>query len=235
MTGALTALQQTNDTGIGGPIRASDNTVYVIRSGIFTGRYEAGQKLPPERQLAEELGTSRITIRAALKELEAQGFVVPKIGSRGGWWVVDAVALAICWRNWMQANSHQIGPMLECGESIECEIATWAARRRTPEQLVRLSSLLGEMRAAGSTIGPHFAFHQALAKASGNPYLEQAMLIVANQIFLPSDRVIAGDMEEFFAGHTGIVAAIRDRDPERAREAIRRHHRFSRHIMEVEE
>jgi GntR family transcriptional regulator, transcriptional repressor for pyruvate dehydrogenase complex len=230
----LTNPNQSGESESGGPTRASDNTVYLLRSRIFTGQYEAGEKLPTERQLADQLGTSRITVRAALKELEAFGFVLARIGSRGGWWVVDPGSLATCWRNWMHSNSHQIEAMLECGETIESEIAAFAASRATADDIQTLETLLAHMKAAASSLGPHFAFHQALAKACGNRYLGQSMLIVANQIFLPSDRVMAGDMEEFYAGHEAIVAAIGDRDPERAREALKRHHRFSRHVMEVE-
>jgi GntR family transcriptional regulator, transcriptional repressor for pyruvate dehydrogenase complex len=232
---AATDFSQPREAASGGPTRASDNTLYLLRSWIFTGQFEAGQKLPPERQLAEQLGTSRITVRAALKELEAFGFVVAKIGSRGGWWVVDAASLAVCWRNWMRSNSHQIETMLECGEAIEAEIAALAAQRATVDDLAALETLLAQMKAAGSSLGPHFGFHQALAKACGNPYLGQAMLIVANQIFLPSDRVMAGDMEEFYAGHEAVVAAVSAGDPNGARAALKRHHKFSRHVMGVEE
>lgn len=121
--------------------------------------------------------------------------------------------------------------MLECGESIETEIAALAAVRATDDDIETLEHLLVGMKAAGSSLGPHFAFHQTLAGACGNPYLGQAMLIVANQIFLPSDQVMADDMEEFYAGHEAIITAIRERNANMAREALRRHHRFSRHVM----
>lgn len=230
----LTSITQAGEPVSGGPTRASDNTVYLLRSMLFTGQYEAGQKLPPERQLAEELGTSRITVRAALKSLETLGFVSAKIGSRGGWWVVDATSLAECWRNWMRSNSHQIDAMLECGEAIETEIAARAALRRSSAQLATLQTVLERMKGAGSTIGPHYAFHQALARAGGNQYLEQAMTIVGNQMFLPSDRVM-DDMDRFYRVHEGIVAALEGGDPDRAREAMKAHFQFSRHILQVED
>ena len=234
MSTVLTGLPTLGETVTGGPTRASDNTVYLLRSWIFTGQLEAGQKLPPERLLAEELGTSRITVRAALKELETFGFVVAKIGSRGGWWVVDAASLAACWRNWMKSNAHQIDSMLECGEAIESEIAACAARRRTPDGLVALETLLARMRAAAFSLGPHYAFHQALAKACGNQYLEQAMAIVGNQMFLPSERVMAGHMDTFYSVHEEIVHAVGKGDPWLAGEAIHAHFRLSRRVMEVD-
>jgi GntR family transcriptional regulator, transcriptional repressor for pyruvate dehydrogenase complex len=234
MNGVLTTFSQNGGAVSGGPTRASDNTVYLLRSLIFTGQYEAGQKLPAERQLAEELGTSRITVRSALKALEALGFVTAKIGSRGGWWVTDPASLAVCWRNWMHSNSHQIDAMLECGEAIEAEIAAWAAQRRTPEQLQRLQSLFAQMREADSAIGPHYTFHRTLARAADNQYLDQAMAIIGNQLFLPSNRVIPDGMEEFYGSHEAIVSAVADQDPERARQAIKRHFRFSRHVFQLD-
>ena len=234
MNAVLTSLQASAETVSGGPTRASDNTVHLLRSFIFTGQYEAGEKLPPERQLAEELGTSRLTIRSALKILETLGFVVATIGSRGGWWVVDADSLAARWRDWMHSNSHQIDAMLECGEAIESEIAAFAALRRTTGDLERLEALLAEMQEAASAVGPHYAFHVALGKAARNQYLEQAMSIVGNNLFLPADRVAPGDLEEFYASHEVVAQAVADRHPEQAREAMRRHFQFSRHVFELE-
>lgn len=234
MNNVLTSLPQSGEAANGGPTRASDNTVHLLRSYIFTGQYEAGRKLPPERQLAEELGTSRLTVRSALKILETLGFVVAKIGSRGGWWVVDPESLSMRWRDWMHSNSHQIDAMIECGEIIETEIVALAAIRRTPEDLERLQALLDQMREAASAVGPHYMFHTALARAAGNQYLEQAMAIVGNNLFLPADRVAPGDLDEFYGSHEVVFAAVAERDPGRARDCIKRHFSFSRHVFELD-
>lgn len=135
----------------------------------------------------------------------------------------------------MRSNAHQIDAMLECGEAIEREIAALAACRRTPAELDRLESLLAQMEKAGSSLGPHYAFHKALAEAGGNPYLEQAMAIVGNQMFLPSDRVMAGNMDLFHHTHVSIVDAIADSDPDRARQALTAHFRLSRHVMQLDQ
>jgi DNA-binding FadR family transcriptional regulator len=52
-----------------------------IRLRILTGRYASGQSLPGERELSEELGVSRLTLRAALSHLEAEGLVRAVHGS----------------------------------------------------------------------------------------------------------------------------------------------------------
>ena len=63
---------------------ASDSAVHYLRSLIFTGELGPGDRLPPERELAERLGISRITLRLALKSLESTGFIVTTRGARGG-------------------------------------------------------------------------------------------------------------------------------------------------------
>src|SRR6476469_2811760 len=61
--------------------RRADDTADRIRSGILQGRFAAGTDLPPERSLADELGVSRLTLRAALARLQTEGLVESVHGS----------------------------------------------------------------------------------------------------------------------------------------------------------
>src|SRR5881394_1632759 len=64
--------------------RASSSIADQIRSAILSGRLEQGERLPPERELAEQFGVSRVTVRDALRGLEAMGLIEVRVGARGG-------------------------------------------------------------------------------------------------------------------------------------------------------
>src|SRR5215217_950128 len=64
--------------------RASSSIADQIRAAILTGRLIQGQRLSPERELAEQFGVSRVTVRDALRSLEAMGLVAVRVGARGG-------------------------------------------------------------------------------------------------------------------------------------------------------
>ena len=64
--------------------RASSAIAEQIRTAILTGRIKAGDRLSPERELAEQFGVSRVTVRDALRSLEAMGLIQVKVGARGG-------------------------------------------------------------------------------------------------------------------------------------------------------
>src|SRR6478736_3860754 len=64
--------------------RASSAIAEQIRTAILTGRVKAGDRLSPERELAEQFGVSRVTVRDALRSLEAMGLIEVKVGARGG-------------------------------------------------------------------------------------------------------------------------------------------------------
>src|SRR5436190_3639698 len=64
--------------------RASSAIAEQIRTAILTGKLKAGDRLSPERELAEQFGVSRVTVRDALRSLEAMGLIEVKVGARGG-------------------------------------------------------------------------------------------------------------------------------------------------------
>lgn len=66
------------------PGRISNEIVHQIKWGIRTGRLRAGDRLPPERELAERLKASRVSVRDALRVLEAGGLIEIRVGARGG-------------------------------------------------------------------------------------------------------------------------------------------------------
>ncbi|MCE5252752.1 MAG: FCD domain-containing protein [Actinomycetia bacterium] len=212
-----------------GQIRASDLAESYLRSLIFSGRLSPGDKLPSERELAAQFGIARITLRAALRSLETIGFLVVKIGSKGGAWIADPDTLTRRWEEWMQAHKPEVVQMLEFRRFVETEIAKLAAERRTAEDLEmleRVEHATEDDRTA--VVRWHFDFHDALAKAAHNEYLEKAMVAVRGELFVPVDWAMTHTRIVTIEGvHDRILDAVRAGDAERAVAEMNAHLDFS--------
>ena len=173
--------------------RASDIAERYLKSLIFSGQLVPGDKLPSERELAAQFGIARITLRAALRSLETVGYLVIKIGSKGGAWINDAETIMKHWEEWMRTHEHQIGEMLEFRRLVETEIASLAAERRTAEDMELLETVSAQdHHERPSIVHWHFGFHDALASAAHNRYLQQAMMTIRGELFVPIDWVVTG-------------------------------------------
>jgi GntR family transcriptional regulator, transcriptional repressor for pyruvate dehydrogenase complex len=204
------------------PVTASDKTENLLRALIFSGQLGPGDKLPPERELAAQLKTSRPTLRTALRALEALGFIVVRIGSKGGFWIDDAETISRRWRDWMLANKYQLDEMLDFRRWVELEIARRAAERRTPEDVRILQACCESPQADRlSLVKWHFGLHDALAAAAHNKYLEHAMATIRGQLFAPVDtRPVPDKVDEIVEVHLPVVAAVCAGDARRALEEM---------------
>jgi len=226
-----------NRETIAGPTRATDNTEQYLRSLIFSGELAPGDRLPPERELSAQLGTSRVTLRSALKALETLGYVVVKRGSKGGFQINNADVLTARWEEWWQAHKHEIQEMLDFRRVIETEIARRAALYRTSEDLELLQSTsIWPSEDDISIVRWHSGFHHTLARASHNRYLEQAMATIRSEIFVPIQHIkMENGLQEFHELHRRIFEAVRSRDSREAAQAMARHDDFSDQLFEFSE
>jgi DNA-binding FadR family transcriptional regulator len=205
--------------------RASDSARRLVLALIFSGEMGPGDRLPPERELAAQLGISRITLREALKSLEAAGYLVTKVGAHGGTRVNTLASLERCFDEWIRAHGDELDGLLEYHSIIESAIAALAAERRTEADLERLEAArIPETPTRADVVERHKAFHNALAQAAGNQYLTDAMVTARREIFVPLDHVIDEHrVDTIRENHDRILAAVRDRDPERAAAEMRHH------------
>lgn len=200
-----------------------------IERVILDGQLAPGDRLPPERELAELLGVSRVSIREALRELENRGLVDRKPGrgtivlkpgerSRVGDEALDAVAH-------LRPELHDI---MELRAIVEPPIARITASRATPRDLAQLRELVEAME--GETRSERYAeldraFHQAIAQYAHNPLLELINEQIAVQIS-PSRASRYQTQERrsiSSAAHRRIYAAIADGDGDRAEHEARAH------------
>ena len=209
------------------PDTASENAARHLRALIFASELGPGDRLPSERELATQLGISRMTLRLALKSLEADGFIVTSRGAQGGSRVTDLESLLRCWRDWTDDHELDLDDIFEARLTLETRIAALAAVRRTPEDLEAIR-LAVESESNGPSPSSLFRtdmdIHRAIARAAHSPRLQQGMLDVRGELFLPVDQALlehrTGEVHE---SHRAIFEAIRDRDAERAAELSRVH------------
>lgn len=204
---------------------AADRAARYIRSLIFSGQLRPGDRLPPGRALSEHLGISRVTLRLGLKALEGAGYLETSKGAYGGSRVSDKDRLLRCWTDWMGRNSMDLADIFEFRTTVETRIARLAAEQRTAEELERVEAadaLYGETRA--SLFRWDVEFHDALARAAHSRRLEEAMIAIRGELFLPVDQALYEHRtEDVHAFHKAIIAAVREQDPVRAAETMREH------------
>src|SRR5688500_9079930 len=200
-----------------------------IAALIERGEYGAGARLPPERDLAKQLGVSRPSVREALIALEVEGYVEVRIGS-GVYVVGPPPASGVA-----NAMAEDSGPfeLIKARWLIEAECAALAARHATRAQVRAMEEALDEMEAERSRgvmpLASDRLFHLRIAEASGNSALALVVKTLWDQrtgpLFLRLEHHY--DTPALWAvairEHREIVAAIARHDAGAARSAMRRH------------
>ena len=213
---------------------ASDGVARLIRGLIFSGELSPGDWLPAGRDLAERLGISQLTLRVGLKSLQASGYLVTTRGARGGTRVGDIESLSRIWLAWMEAKGDEVRDMWEFREIVECNVAAFAAQRRSRRELAVIEEALVAAAADSHTAVLRWngAFHDALAAAAHSSHLARAVVSVRQELFLPAGLLLREHRaDELRAAHAEIHAAVRDREPERARDCVRSHLEGTREMV----
>ena len=217
------------------PLQAVDNRRLYrqiadqIAALIEKGEYGAGQRLPPERDLAKQLGVSRPSVREALIALEVEGYVEVRVGS--GVYVLGPRSAAAA-ASTLPADS---GPfeLIRARWLIEAECAALAAKSATKAQVRAMEDALDQMAADRERgvmpLGADRLFHLRIAEASGNSALALVVKTLWDQrtgpLFLRLEHHF--DTPELWSlairEHREIVQAIARHDAAAARGAMRRH------------
>ena len=202
------------------PDTASESAERYVRALIFWGELGPGDRLPPATELAARLGISRLTLRLALRSLESAGYLVTTRGAHGGSRVTEVASLTRCWMQWMAAHAEEIDDIFEFRTTVESKLAAFAAQRRDDEDLAAMESALAEEghdRQRSSLFRADAEIHRSIARAAYSPLLAGAMSAMRMELFLPVDQDLLQHRETYvYDSHAAIVAAIRDREPERA-------------------
>jgi GntR family transcriptional repressor for pyruvate dehydrogenase complex len=198
-----------------------------IRFAIHSGEIGPGDKLPPERTLAYEMGVGRITLREALAMLNREGYLVPRRGQGGGTFVTDLEVPRLRWLAEMKKNKRYLEDLIELRIAVERRSIFLAAQRRNRSDLAALRRSLRDLGNANGLMAfrqSDTAFHNAIARAARCETLRKVVEEARAEIFSPTDSytfkpAVARTLEE----HRAIYSAIEDKDGETAANLIEDH------------
>ena len=208
--------------------RLYQEIVSQIKSLIDNGGLQAGDQLPPERQLAEAFNVSRHSVREAIRSLERENVLQSRPGSGtfvmvgSSQAIVDYLALAVL------KEKDRLAEIFQFREMLEPQIAALAADNATPGDIDHLEELYKQQMQAESRqvlIQLDNEFHLTLARATGNEVLSSVVDRI-NDI-LSQTRLEAHQSttraESSLEGHARIVRAIAAHDAEAASQAMQGH------------
>ncbi|MEW1952496.1 FadR/GntR family transcriptional regulator [Terrabacter sp. NPDC080008] len=197
-----------------------------ITGWIEANGLQAGDRLPPERELAQRLGVSRATLSQALVALEVIGVVTVRHGDGtllaegpGPRRIVEAI----------RAHAHRLPEIIDTRDALETKIAALAAERRSPEDLARIDEALELMRreveAGGRGVDGDERFHGAVTVAAHSLLLARLMEEIRDLVRETRIESLSqpGRPADSLAGHRAIADAIRAGDPEAAAAAMHAH------------
>jgi GntR family transcriptional repressor for pyruvate dehydrogenase complex len=198
---------------------------------IRKGELAAGDRLPPERELAERFGVGRNSIREALRELNMLGLVSSRHGEGTFVGQPDASQLMAPFRAVIELSSPAFDSIMEFRLAFEPGVAALAAQnltedgeRRLCRALERFEDALG--RRQGHVEHVDAAFHFAVAESTGNPTVvavHQALLELLTTARSKLKRDAYEPDHRIAVGHRDILEAIVARDQERARATMHQH------------
>ena len=201
-----------------------------IAAQIAEGFWRPGDRLPAEAELCGSLRIGRSTLREALKSLAYVGLVQMRPGE--GTYVLDTaqnLADRIRTRGILNSDK-ELQDVSEARLILETELAAMAAERLEASDLERLEEILREMKRALEGSGADYAtldvdFHFAIAKSSKNQLLYELLTPIRNvlQDFIAKSQELPGIKQNAHEHHAKIVAALRQRNPEKARREMRAH------------
>ena len=211
--------------------RASSAIAEQIRTAILTARLKEGERLPPERELAEQFGVSRVTVRDALRALETMGLVEVRVGARGGAFVTapSGSVVAKTMSDMLTMSSAAPEDIVEARLIMELGTVTIACVRATDEELERLRELCLEGREklhAGTYTREHsWLFHALLAEFTHNAAVDGLTQTFRSTLSLHPIRAREGRKahERSVEEHLRIADALERRDSQAARREMAHH------------
>jgi GntR family transcriptional regulator, transcriptional repressor for pyruvate dehydrogenase complex len=214
-----------------------------VRQLIDRGLLGPGARLPPERDLARQVGVSRPTVRAGLRTLAALGVVRSRRGS--GTYIPDrpptlgAEALSFL----AALHKFTIDDVYEVRRILEVGAAGLAAERASPDQVATLAEevtgLFASLTDRQVFLLHDINFHRSIAAASGNPIVASLVEMVSALHYerrrVTAERAADRELRDAADAHRQIYQAVRARDADRARRAMNDHLLRSRSYQAREE
>jgi GntR family transcriptional repressor for pyruvate dehydrogenase complex len=219
------------------PKKVSTQIADQIRSSILSGEFAPGDKLPPERELAEMFGVSRPSVREALNVLASSGLVLSYQG--GGTVVMSLVDTSgtNTLSELIRVQQDRALDVIEVRKCMESWTAWYAAERALPEDIRRLEEIITGMERNLDGLLPSedldANFHIVIARATHNIvwlHLMQSLFDAMKEFQQSVWRAVyitSEDHHQLYRHHRSIFEAVRLRDSAGARDAMMTHLTFA--------
>ena len=219
------------------PKKVSTQIAEQIRNSVLSGEFNPGEKLPPERELAEMFGVSRPSVREALNILASSGLVET---NQGGGTVVRSLvenSSGTPLSELIRIDGDRALDVIEVRKGMESWTAWYAASRALPEDVRRLEVIVDGMAKnleglkQSEDLDAHF--HTLVARATHNVvwfHMMQSIFEAMQEFQRDVWRAVyltGEDQQLLYQHHLRIYEMIRDRNPEGAREAMMEHLSFA--------
>jgi GntR family transcriptional repressor for pyruvate dehydrogenase complex len=200
-----------------------------IEDLVGAGKLQKGDRLPPERELAERLGVARGVVREGVKLLGARGLVTVEPGRGTFIAEIGADSISDHLGRYFRLGNKSHNDLNELRRILEVEIAFLAAQRATAEDIARLKQAIQDMddniKSPEKYIAADMDFHLALATAAQNEMFPMLIEVLAG-LLRESRQVIfqvAGAPERGQVWHRRICEAVEKQDTTAAQEAMQQH------------
>jgi DNA-binding FadR family transcriptional regulator len=206
-----------------------------IRGAISSGELRSGDRLPPETELARQLGVSRPTVREALKVLEALNVLESSTGPTGGTFVrpLSGIGVADSLKDsitlLLDVDQLTLKELWAAREAIEIRAVGMAALQRTEQDLATMRGTIesDEYREFDDYF-PDITFHRAIADASENRLMSLFMLSIHLTLRTLAERYVLPEAKELSQHqHRLIYEAILHKDEALARARMEEHLRMA--------
>ena len=207
--------------------RIPESIVAQIQDRLERGELKAGDQLPSERVLAEQLQVSRPSVREALRSLELLGVTESRPG--GGTFIRIASPDALLAPLAALTRAHDLEDILEVRALLEPELAALAARRANDEDIVALRAVLEEqnekVERRESFVEEDTRFHYLVAQAAKNALVLRMLGVIMDVLRASRDEWLQSPerARASLDGHRALLTAIEQHDAEAARAASAQH------------
>ena len=211
-----------------------------ILGQIRSGNLQSGDRLPPERELANALGVGRSAVREALRSLEMSGILSFKRGAGGGAFVRESGSEGIesSIRSMLILGRLPLTDLLEVRASLLGHCAGLGAQRGTKQDFARLDRNIDELERCITSssdpipaIAPATEFYRLAARASHNPLMILLVDAMANLVAEMLTDVKHRPRVDSVAARRAMVAAMREGRADDATKVIRQHSQDTNRLL----
>lgn len=211
-----------------------------LTTAIAVGQFSPGDRIPSEREIADQFSVSRVTVREAIRLVAGEGLLVSRRGRDGGTFVTESGGVSAAPEVIRRTLERALPALREFSDYrclVEGTIARTAAERCTPVDATRLWARMADFDTASSLSAARGAdrrLHTEIAAVARNDHLSQLSVKLSADATLGfgSEPYPLEYLERATREHRELVEAIVDRDMERSFRAAREHYALTLEILE---